>query len=589
MQHGSHQEFQVFLGVTKCLLAIQQGFFGFDRLGLTFHFIQLHADGVNPLLVGLGGAELIFQLIVVDDAAGFHVDQEHLAGLQAPLLHDLAFWNWQCARFRSHHDQVVFGHDVTRRAQAVAVKRSANLLAIGEGHGGGAVPGFHHGGVVFIEGTTVVVHQGVLFPGFRHHHHHGLGNRVAGHHQQFQTVVETGGVRLTFENQGVQLLQIVAQHGAFHDAFASAHPVEVAFHGVDFTVVGQHAIRVGQRPLGEGVGGEALVNQCQCRHAACFFQVEVVLANLVGQQQALVHNGTSAHGGAEVFSAVRQVQVLDGVHGALANYIQFAFQCVGHHDVAATADKHLANHGFFQAHGGAHGHIGIHRHITPAQQHLALGFHGTLNFLLAGNARCGFFGQEQHADTVFTGGWQGNALLGHFFTEESIGNLNQDTSAVAHQWVGTHGTAVVQVFQNFQAALDNLVGTLAFDVRHKANATGVVFVAGGVHAFFFGNLSNVLLHGKAPDFSTLVTLLQRGKILKENKRGLTLFKSPHQNKGILNRDIRNKPMYFLHLVGALVLYCWTSARPGANRSIRKLLNLRAKSIIAPKPPLAQAF
>ena len=114
------------------------------------------------------------------------------------------------------------------------------------------------------------------------------------------------------------------------------------------------------------------------------------------------------------------------------------------------------------------------------------------------------------------------------------------------------------------------VTTLAFDVRHKTNATGVVFVAGGVHAFFFGNLSNVLLHGKAPDFSTLVTLLQRGKILKENKRGLTPFKSPHQNKGTLNRDTQNKPMYFLHLVGALVFYFWTSARPGARcRSSRR--------------------
>ena len=328
------------------------------------------------------------------------------------------------------------------------------------------------------------------------------------------------------------------------------------------------------------------MNQCQGRHATCVFQVEVILANLVGQQQALVHNGTGAHGGAEVFSAVRQVQVLDGVHGALANYIQFAFQCVGHHDVAATADKHLANHGFFQAHCWAHGHVGIHRHITPAQQHLALGFHGTLNFLLAGNARCGFFGQEQHADTVFTGGWQGNALLGHFFTEESIGNLNQDTGTVAHQWVGTHGTTVVQVFQNFQAARNNVMRTLAFDVRHKANATGVVFIAGGVHAFFFGNLSDVLvLHGKAPDFSTWVTLLHCRKILKENKRGLTLINAPHRNQGHLIGDTPNN----MHLICAFDCFGRSPTRSGANRSIRKLLNLRAKRIIAPKPPFLQAL
>ena len=385
LQHGGHQEFQVFLCVTESLLTIQQCFVRFDRLGLAFHFVELDADGVNPLLVGLGGAQLVLQLVVVDDAAGFHVDQEHLARLQAPFLDDLAFRNRQGARFRRHYDQIIFRHDVTCRAQAIAVECGTNLLAVGKRHGGGAVPGFHHGSVVFVEGATVVVHQGVLFPGLGHHHHHGLGNWVASHHQQFQAVVETRGVRLAFENQRIQLLQVVAQHSAFHHAFTRTHPVEVAFHGVDFTVVGQHAVRVGQWPLGECVGGETLVNQCQGRHTTWVFQVKVVLAHLVGQQQALVHNGTCAHGGAEVFGAMRQVQVFDGVHGALANHVQFAFQRVGHHDVAATAYKHLTNHGFFQTHGGAHGHVAIHRHVAPAQQDLALGFYCTLNFLFTGN------------------------------------------------------------------------------------------------------------------------------------------------------------------------------------------------------------
>ena len=94
--------------------------------------------------------------------------------------------------------------------------------------------------------------------------------------------------------------------------------------------------------------------------------------------------------------------------------------------------------------------------------------------------------------------------------------MNQDTGTVAHQWVCTDGAPVVEVFQNFQAARNNVVRAFALDVRHETHATGVVFVACGVHAFFFGNLSNVLLHGKAPDFSTLVTLLQGSKILKQN-------------------------------------------------------------------------
>jgi hypothetical protein len=42
--------------------------------------------------------------------------------------------------------------------------------------------------VVFVEGATVVVHQRVLFPGFRDHHHHRVGQRVAGHRQQFEAL-----------------------------------------------------------------------------------------------------------------------------------------------------------------------------------------------------------------------------------------------------------------------------------------------------------------------------------------------------------------------------------------------------------------
>jgi hypothetical protein len=43
---------------------------------------------VQPLAVGLGGGQLGLDLGVVDDAALLQVDQEHLAGLQAPLLDD---------------------------------------------------------------------------------------------------------------------------------------------------------------------------------------------------------------------------------------------------------------------------------------------------------------------------------------------------------------------------------------------------------------------------------------------------------------------------------------------------------------------
>src|SRR5690606_22625642 len=121
-----------------------------------------------------------------------------------------------------------------------------------------AVPGFHHGRVVFVEGAAVGVHSGLLFPGFGDHDHHGMCQRVAGHNQEFQAVVEGGGVGLAFVDDGVEFVQVAAEHAGLHGAFAGTQPVEVAFDGVDFTVVGDHAIGVCQWPGGECVGGEAL-------------------------------------------------------------------------------------------------------------------------------------------------------------------------------------------------------------------------------------------------------------------------------------------------------------------------------------------
>ncbi len=302
-----------------------------------------------------------------------------------------------------------------------------------------------------------------------------MRQRVAAHRQQFERVVEGGGVALAFEADGVELLQVVAQHGALHDAFAGAHPVEVALDGVDLAVVRHHAVGVGQRPFREGVGAETLVHQRQRTDGARVGQVLEVHAHLVGQQQALVDDGAAAHAGHVVLAAVREFQRLDGGAGGLADDVELALQRVGHDDVGAAADEDLADDGLFRAHGRAHRHLAVDRHVAPAQQHLALGLHGALQFLLAGQARGLFLGQEDHADAVFAGWGQRDALARHLGAIKVIGDLDQDARAVAHQLVGAHRAAVVEVLEDLQALLHDGMRLRALDVRHEADATGVVF------------------------------------------------------------------------------------------------------------------
>ena len=87
------------------------------------------------------------------------------------------------------------------------------------------------------------------------------------------------------------------------------------------------------------------------------------------------------------------------------------------------------------------------------------------------------FRQEHHTNTVLALGWQVHALLGHLFSIECIGQLNQDTCAVTHQLVGTHRTPVVQVFKNLQSLRHDGVRFGTFDMSHKAHTTSVVLLS----------------------------------------------------------------------------------------------------------------
>ena len=500
-RHRRDQELQVFLGEAEGLLAVQQAHLVGDALGLDARHhgrqsavgtalvkgdvVELDAQVLNPLLVGLAVGEAGFELLVIDHAALLQVNQEHLAGLQAPFAHDFVFRHGQHAGLGAHDDQVVIGDAVAGRTQAVAVQRGADLATIGEYDRGRAVPRLHHRCVVFVEGLAALVHGGVLLPWLGDHHHHGLADGVARHGQQLKAVVESGGVGLVCKADGVQLLQIGSQHGGRHHAFAGLHPVVVAFNGVDFTVVRHVAIRVSQWPLGEGVGGEALVHQAQGRHATGVFQILKVHTHLVGQQQALVDHGAAGHAGHVILFGVGQAQCLDVGAGGLADHVQLALQRVLHDHVVATADEDLAQDRFFGAHGGRHGHIAVHRHIAPTQQHLAFRLDGAFHFLLASEAGGVLFGQEDHADAVFALGRQGHALLGHFFAVQRIRQLNQDTGAIAHQCVCAYCAAMVQVFEDLECIFDDVMALLAPDVRDKTDAAGIVLIRVGIQTVVF--------------------------------------------------------------------------------------------------------
>src|SRR5207248_10293229 len=130
--HWLQDELDVFLRVAEGLLAVEERHLRLERLGLlALDLVELHADALDPLGVGLGARERVLELLVVDDAALLEVDEEHLAGLKAPLLDDALLRYRQAAALRTHDDEIIVGDDVARGAQAVAVERSADPAAVG--------------------------------------------------------------------------------------------------------------------------------------------------------------------------------------------------------------------------------------------------------------------------------------------------------------------------------------------------------------------------------------------------------------------------------------------------------------------------
>ncbi len=217
----------------------------------------------QPLGVGVLGGQLGLDLVVVDDAALGGVDQEHAAGLQPALAHDALGVDVEHAHLAGQHHQAVVGDPVAGRAQAVAVEHGADHRAVGEGHRGRAVPGLHQRGVVAVEGPPGRVHGGVVLPRLGDHHEHGVGQGPPAEVQQLEHLVEAGRVARPGRADRVDPVEVARDERGREQRLAGPHPVAVAGQRVDLPVVGHVPVRVGQRPAGEGVGGEARVHQGQ--------------------------------------------------------------------------------------------------------------------------------------------------------------------------------------------------------------------------------------------------------------------------------------------------------------------------------------
>ncbi|EKE16734.1 MAG: hypothetical protein ACD_10C00831G0003 [uncultured bacterium] len=332
--------------------------------------------------------------------------------------------------------------------------------------------------MVLVESAPIFVHLRVLFPGLGDHQHDCLRHRIAAHDKQLEGVIEGGRIGLSRVMQGPDFLQVVAKNWRGNGLFARLEPVDIAAHRIDFTVVGNVAEWMRQIPSREGIGRKALVHHGQRRNGALVLEIKVIDTDLIGQQQTFVIDRPCREGRNVKFLPMLEVERLDGVCGTATNDVKLAFQGIGDEDIRTTADEDLTNHRFGRLDGWRHWHRGADWHITPAEQYLPFSLDRAFNFFNTSVTRSRLLRQENHADAVFARRRQNDTLLGHFFAVELVGNLDKNACTVALQRVGANGTAVIQIFQDQQALLDDTMRFLTFKMGHKAHATSVVLVCG---------------------------------------------------------------------------------------------------------------
>ena len=248
-RHRFQKHLEVFPAVPEQALAGQQGFrFGDHRRHRLEQPLDRDLVFLHPPAIRLAAGHHRLDFLVLDHTLLLEIHQQHLAGPQGALLQHAGRRDIQHTGFGGHDDEVVAGNRVAGRAQTVPVQQGPHHRAIGERHRGRAIPRLHQPGMVFKEPLLVRANGILHAPRLGNQHHHRMRNRAPPGNQQFQGVVEAGGITAPGINDGGQLTDVPAKQRGLHSILAGPHLVQVPAQRVDFAVMGQETEWLGQFP-----------------------------------------------------------------------------------------------------------------------------------------------------------------------------------------------------------------------------------------------------------------------------------------------------------------------------------------------------
>ena len=215
-------------------------------------------------------------------------------------------------------------------------------------------------------------------------------------------------------------------------------------------------------------------------------EVEVERPHLWRQQQPLVdHRARRERRHVEIAQAGQMPLILQPAHivqSLLANGEDLPLECVlilhfrTGHDNRLPDHRHRLDHALAEA-GGIRGDL------APSQQRLPLGRDVVLEQADGEVPRVGVLRQEAHRHRIAAQRRQRQIVFLGPVAQQFVRHLDQAAGAVAYQWVGTDGAAMIEVDQDLQPASDDVVRLSALDVDDEAHTARVMLVAGIVQSW----------------------------------------------------------------------------------------------------------
>ena len=465
--------------------------------------VQLHQILVQPLAVGLAGGVVFLDLVIVQHLPLLRIDQEHPAGTQTVLLHDMGLVQIQHAHFGSQDQPVVVHEIVPGGPQTVAVQHRPHLLPVGEEDSRRAVPGFHHGGIVPVEIPLLHAEGLIVLPGLRDADHHGQRKIHAVHHQKLDGVVQHGGIRSFRIHHGKDPVHVPPQCGRGHGLLTGQHAVHVAADGIDLSVVEDEAVGVCPFPAGGGIGGEAGMHHGNGGSVLFRLQIRIEPAQLSHQEQSLVHDGTAGH--------AHHIGVVVGLLKLTAGHVQFPVKGQSRGSVCRSADKALLDHRHARQCRRSQD-LRADGHITPSQKGHPLFLQDDFQHLSGLSSLQGIRGEKEHAHGVVSGLAQIQPLCACRVPEEFMADLQQNPHAVAGLSQGILAGTVLQTLHDLQGVVHGLMGLFPVDVHHGTDAAGIPLIDGAVSQPLF-----LRHHGFIPRFPDVLPSR------KNWRRGCSIF------------------------------------------------------------------